>query len=97
MLQDPLFLIAVLFFIAIGVFYLIVTREAPVENEEETPSTWQVQCPQCNRWKTLKPLNNEELSDSELGFNQSIGTPHPRRRIFKCPFCGHAWQERYIE
>ena len=97
MLQNPLFLYAALLVIVVGVFYLIVTRQAPTENHEKSALAWQVQCPQCNRWKKLQPLNNEELSDSELGFNLLPGTQHRRRRIFKCPFCGHVWQEQYVE
>lgn len=61
--------------------------------------TWLVQCPHCHRWKSLKPIASDLVTDLV-----PVTTPpmHPGAQYkytnqYKCPFCGHQWQENYLE
>lgn len=101
MFENPLVLPAVLILIALGVFYLIVTRESgafdPEKEDESEPQSWQVQCPNCRRWKKMQPIRREKLLNEQEALQRRL-LPGSRPRFlheYKCSFCGHIWQENY--
>lgn len=53
-----------------------------------------VQCPQCQRWKKLAPLQQEKPEDAMSGIH-----PHTHNltaHTYKCPFCGNRWRETFV-
>ncbi len=101
MFENPWVLPIVLGVIVLGIFYLIVTSRndaAGDENrDEKEPQRWQVQCPNCQRWKKMEPIRREKLLDEVEALKRSVlhGTQHHFLHEYKCRFCGHIWQEHY--
>ena len=88
--------------IIVGIIYLVVTNQGPVLDEEggadDPLREWEVQCPKCSRWKTMKPINcfaPNLLNNPDA--SSLLGTQNRILNEYKCPFCGHTWLERYIE
>lgn len=103
MFENPLFLPIALGVIVLGFYYLTVTRRSAAANnengdEKESPG-WQVQCPNCRRWKKMQPIRREKLlNEQEALQRRLISGPRPRfLHEYKCRFCGHSWQENYSE
>ena len=103
MFENPSVLPVILGIIALGVFYLIVIdRNAPSNDENESENKvrdWQVQCPNCQRWKKMPPIRREKLLNEQEARQRRL-LSGPRARFlheYKCQFCGHIWQENYSE
>lgn len=103
MFDNPLVLPVILGLIALGIFYLIATSQNNASGEEtadeETVRRWQVQCPNCRRWKKMPPIRREKLLNVQEALQRKVlSGPHPRfLHEYKCQFCGHIWQENYSE
>lgn len=103
MFDNPLFLPVVLGVIALGLFYLVVTSQNTTADDdtadEKGEQRWQVQCPNCQRWKKMQPIRREKLLDEQEALQRRlISGPRPRfLNEYKCRFCGHIWQETYSE
>jgi hypothetical protein len=101
MFENPLFLPLALGVIVLGMYYLTVTRRSAASNDENRDENglplWQVQCPNCQRWKKMRPIRREELLDEAEALKRSVlhGTQHRFLHEYKCRFCGHIWQEHY--
>lgn len=102
MFEQSLVLPIALGVIVVGLFYLIVSHwygaaEQNNEGEQLEPKR-QVQCPNCQRWKKMQPIRQEDPLD-EVDLEKVILLPGRQHRVlheYKCPFCGHIWQEQYL-
>ncbi|MAT97160.1 MAG: hypothetical protein CL608_08460 [Anaerolineaceae bacterium] len=103
MFENPLVLPIAVGVIVLGIFYLTVTRRSAAADAgngvEKGAPGWQVQCPNCRRWKKMQPIRREKLLNVQEALQRKIlSGPHPRfLHEYKCQFCGHIWQENYSE
>lgn len=103
-LNAPWFIPLMVFIVIAGLAFLTLTtpgrRSAPPDDSDSAQNrTWQVQCPQCSRWKRLHPMHSNRMEVAEQLLRQSPqpGMHYQYVNQYKCPFCGHRWQETYVE
>ena len=101
MIQSPVVLIFAVLVIVFGVSYLMTVASGEAQKkrlQEQDAQIEPVQCPKCQRWKALDPLETQTRSgqrvDSATGAYHP-GTTHFLTHSYKCAFCGHRWQEEF--
>ena len=101
MIQSPAVLIFALLVIVFCVSYLMVSSAGAAQKkrlQENDSQIEPVQCPKCQRWKALDPVETQTSSgqrtDSATGAYHP-GTTHFLTHSYKCAFCGHRWQEEF--
>lgn len=89
--------------IVLGVVYLLTDRQKARTKQAQAAMSsdrkWQVQCPQCKRWKELPPIQSTigELRQEDGQMTLQSSGKLKYHNQYKCPFCGHRWEEEYLE
>ncbi|MEZ4643014.1 MAG: hypothetical protein R3E31_09835 [Chloroflexota bacterium] len=100
MLRNP-FVISgvVLLFVLLAALYGSHGQRRQRATDGEAVRTWMVQCPRCNRWKRMTPLAAPPHEAVTLVASAAVhpGAQYRYTNQYKCPFCGHLWQESYLE
>ena len=102
-MDGSLVILVALLVIVAGVTYLVVERprlpprpKPPAQSEERQ---WHVQCPNCSRWKEMAPVDSDQGEFTQEDGNIAL-QPDGKYRFhnkYRCPFCGHRWEETYLE
>lgn len=93
-----IFLLATAVILMLAAVIVAFSGKGKSEQRERLPAAqrkWEVQCPQCGRWKEMAPRRTERL-------DPPAPSPQPGMQVafandYKCPFCGHRWREKYLE
>ncbi len=100
MLTSSWFIPIMVLIIVIGVAYLVMShkKETAVSRASLTEQLTQqhVQCPNCQRWKWQKPFeSNREQVLADTPHAAAIHNQEPYTNRYRCPFCGHQWNEEF--
>ena len=101
MISAPVTLIFSLLLIVFCVSYLFISSAGEANKkrlEENEEKAFSVQCPKCQRWKALAPV--EVQSERGRRVDSATGAYHPGvthfvMHSYKCAFCGHRWREQF--
>lgn len=73
----------------------IITLSSRRSPETDPVRRWEVQCPRCNRWKEMTPQRSKRLDPPDPSLQPGMQVAFANS--YKCPYCGHRWQEKYLE
>lgn len=101
-MSSSLIVLLALIVIVAGVAYLVIERQRQQQTKqplEAESREWLVQCPSCLRWKEMPPIASDQgdftHEDGEVALQP--GGKYKFHNQYKCPFCGHRWEEEYLE
>ena len=101
--QGSWFIPAMVAIVVVGIIYFFWSasrqRNSNDETEVNEARSWHVQCPRCNRWKRVKPIQTTYAEAEQINPMVVIhpGAQYHYTNVYKCVFCGHTWQESYLE
>ncbi|MEM7117325.1 MAG: hypothetical protein AAF614_33135 [Chloroflexota bacterium] len=100
-MNGSLIILIALFVIVAGVIYLAIERQSRQYQppSEPTEREWNVQCPNCLRWKEMTPFESDQgdFTHEDGGVALQPDGKYRFHNHYKCPFCGHRWEEEYLE
>jgi DNA-directed RNA polymerase subunit RPC12/RpoP len=101
MFESDWLIPAAMLVIVVCEIYVIIRKRrekmaAASPTTDEPHKKHSVQCPQCQRWKELEPIDSNH--EQVIAENPQAGAQRDQTQYsnsYKCPFCGHRWQEEY--